>query len=91
MVDFSGLTGRRGLALLLVVTRKIKELCYIILAISLQKSVASGTWFLNLNLSSACLIPCKCYKYLLYWALYLQRNNICMLQRFVDYSINCYM
>lgn len=49
MVDSSSQAGRRGLVLLLAVTRKIKELYYIILAISLQ----------NLNLSSACLIPCK--------------------------------
>lgn len=57
MVDSSAQAGRRGLALLLAVTRKIKELYYIIFAMSLQKSVASGAWFLNLNLSSACLSP----------------------------------
>lgn len=59
MVDSSAQAGRRGLALLLAVTRKIKVLYSIILAVSLQKSVASGAWFLILNLSSACLILCK--------------------------------
>lgn len=59
MVDSSAQAGRRGLTLLLAVTRKIKVLCSIILAIYLQKSVGSGAWFLILNLSSACLILCK--------------------------------
>lgn len=51
-VDPSTQAERRALELLFVEFRKLKELYYIALVTSLQKSVASGTWLLDLNLSS---------------------------------------
>lgn len=59
MVDSSTQAERRGLELLFVGTRKLKELYYTVLAVALQKSVAAGAWLLNLNLSSTSLILCK--------------------------------
>lgn len=59
MVGSSTQAERRGLELLFVGTRKLKELYYTVLAVALQKSVAAGAWLLNLNLSSTSLILCK--------------------------------
>lgn len=59
MVDSSTQAERRGLELLFVGTRKLKELYYTVLAVALQKSVAAGAWLLNLTLSSTSLILCK--------------------------------